>query len=116
MIFESPVNRVQDRPIKRGGRLQSVAISELFGNGKQQGDFWDIKVVDNGIGMDEKRVKEVMHKPASVEGLGIGLQNVASRTTGFFGDEASFVIESALGVGTTAYFSIPTTAELADIS
>jgi len=67
----------------------------------------EVCVTDNGQGMSTDRLEEIKHHPATAEGLGIALQNVQSRTRGFYGEDAAFTIESQPMVGTSICFQIP---------
>ena len=69
--------------------------------------FCEVCVSDDGQGMSAERLYEVSHRPVSSEGLGIALQNVQSRTRGFYGKDAIFSIESHPAVGTSVCFHIP---------
>ena len=62
-----------------------------------------IRVIDDGIGMDEDAVARIMN-PESSSGLGIAVKNVHDRILGYFGDESRMDIESVLGEGTTVTF------------
>ena len=84
-----------------GSRLQVKVTA------KCEGAYCKICVSDDGQGMTTKRLKEVTHHPVSSEGLGIALQNVQSRTRGFYGEDAAFSIESKPKVGTSVRFQIP---------
>ncbi|MCL2655178.1 MAG: histidine kinase [Coriobacteriia bacterium] len=84
-----------------GSRLQ-VRVSAECG-----GQYCEVRVADNGRGMSVNRLEEVTQHPAAAEGLGIALQNVRSRTRGFYGEDALFSIESQPEVGTTISFRIP---------
>ncbi|MEO1780487.1 sensor histidine kinase [Enterococcus diestrammenae] len=61
-----------------------------------------IRVVDNGLGMDEAtlaRVRQELHTPP-VEGRHIGLYNVDQRIKSFYGAEYGLTIDSVIGEGT----------------
>ncbi|MCL2331942.1 MAG: histidine kinase [Actinomycetia bacterium] len=74
---------------------------------KCEGSRCEVRISDNGRGMSDLRLQEVLRHPDSAEGLGIALQNVRSRTRGFYGDEALFSVESKPLVGTSICFQIP---------
>ncbi len=80
-------------------------------NAKCVGPRCEVCVSDNGRGMSSSRLQEVTSHPDSAEGLGIALQNVRSRTRGFYGDDAVFSIESEPAAGTSVCFKIPLVAE-----
>jgi len=74
---------------------------------KYDGHYCEVCVSDNGQGMSPDRLEEVVHHPTSTDGLGIALQNVQSRTRGFYGEDSAFTIDSQATVGTTVCFRIP---------
>ena len=70
-----------------------------------EGDNVVIRVIDDGAGMDEETLSNILH-PTSSRGLGIAVKNVQDRMRGYFGPEAHMDIESVLGEGTTVTFSL----------
>ncbi|MCL2882345.1 MAG: histidine kinase [Coriobacteriia bacterium] len=84
-----------------GSRLQVTVTA------KCTEQFCRVCVIDNGQGMSTARLEEIESHPATAEGLGIALQNVRSRTRGFYGEDAAFTIESKPTVGTSICFQIP---------
>ena len=64
------------------------------------GDRLVIRVNDNGVGMSEETLANIMH-PESSTGAGIAVKNVYDRIQGFFGPESDMRVESELGKGTT---------------
>ena len=67
--------------------------------GEMDGDDVYLHVSDDGIGMSEDAVRNIMN-PKSQTGLGIAVKNVNDRLRGYYGEEAYMKIESELGVGT----------------
>lgn len=66
---------------------------------EMEGDNVYLHVSDDGIGMDEETVRNIMN-PQSQTGLGIAVKNVNDRLRGYYGEEAYMNIESELGKGT----------------
>jgi two-component system LytT family sensor kinase len=62
-----------------------------------------VEVVDNGMGFPDNR------RPESLES-GIGIRNVRERLKALYGQEFSFVIDSAPGKGTAIRLEIPEVA------
>ncbi len=62
-----------------------------------------IRVIDDGVGMSEEAVQNILH-PESSSGLGIAVKNVHDRIKGYFGPDSRMDVESELGVGTTVTF------------
>lgn len=68
-----------------------------------------IEVIDNGEGMSEQQVYDIMHKEvvSSSHGSGIGVRNVDQRLKVCFGSEYGIEIESEIDEGTTVRIKIP---------
>ena len=62
-----------------------------------------IQVIDDGVGMSEEAVANMMNKE-STTGLGIAVKNVQDRIRGYFGSGSRMVVTSELDVGTTVTF------------
>lgn len=74
----------------------------------QKGSYINITVIDNGRGIDQKRIQTLLHKAVVSEtGTGIGLYNVNRRLVMSFGEESKLHLESTINEGTKAYFTIP---------
>lgn len=72
--------------------------------------FIIINVSDNGAGMEQEKVEALLNPKASVKrstGFGIGLSYVQRMLKSQFGSNASFIIESKPGEGTTMSITIP---------
>ncbi|MBD0381825.1 cache domain-containing sensor histidine kinase [Paenibacillus sedimenti] len=68
----------------------------------------ELKVMDNGVGMSEEQLKNLMHKTRQAEpGKGFGLLNVNHRIQLYFGDLYGLQFESELEEGTTVTVRIP---------
>jgi two-component system LytT family sensor kinase len=76
------------------------------------GDDVELRVSDDGVGIDPDRVPEVL----AGAGGGIGLSNVDQRLRTTFGESYALRIESAPGQGTTAIMTVPNLAGEADQS
>ena len=68
-----------------------------------------IRVVDDGAGMTEETLRNMMN-PESSQGLGIAVKNVHDRMIGYFGPESSMSIDSKLDEGTTVTFVLKNAA------
>ena len=76
---------------------------------RRQGDAVSIQVEDNGVGMTQERIREVMTKTAQ-EDAGrphLGVRNVHDRIRLHFGEEWGLHIESAPGAGTRITLRVP---------
>lgn len=77
-----------------------------------KGGMIEIGIHDNGAGMSEDKVHEVLHQREGANrkvGMGIGLNYVKRMIESQFGDRASLQIESKLGKGTVIYLTLPIT-------
>lgn len=85
---------------KQGGSVTISAICEE--------DFLRITVADDGVGMDEDTLKQVLSREyvGSLHG-GIGLRNCLSRMEHIYGAEYTPHVESLLGKGTTIELRVP---------
>ncbi|HZD59498.1 MAG TPA: histidine kinase [Anaerolineae bacterium] len=70
------------------------------------GDDLHITVVDNGCGITEEELDQVL-KFGYGKGSGIGLSNVNERLKSLYGEDHQVKIESTVGIGTTVYVNIP---------
>ncbi|MCX7788682.1 MAG: sensor histidine kinase [Spirochaetes bacterium] len=68
-----------------------------------------IRVLDTGLGMDDRLLKELREKERKTKesGRGIGLQNVRARLRIFFDAQEEFKIYSKRGRGTLVWISLP---------
>lgn len=91
-------------------RLKKGGIVRV--RGYVSGIFVCFEIQDNGVGMPEKKLKQIMELADVPESevdksAGIGVINVYRRLKLYFGEESSFKIESEEGEGTSVKFSIP---------
>lgn len=84
----------------------SKGLIRIVGYGED--DKIILKVIDNGIGMDEETLKGIFDKSKAVEGSnGVGIHNVQTRLCLYYGAEYGLHFESTLGEGTTVTVTIP---------
>ena len=69
-----------------------------------------ITVKDNGIGISEKDIVEVI-KVGQGKNTGIGLSNVNQRLINLFGQDAGIKLDSQVGLGTSVTFTVPEEVE-----
>ncbi|MCL6471527.1 MAG: histidine kinase [Firmicutes bacterium] len=70
------------------------------------GDDMYITVVDNGCGISEEELDQVL-KFGYGKGSGIGLSNINERLKSLYGEEYQVKLESTEGAGTRVYIKIP---------
>jgi len=96
--------------------IESVHFIRI--DARQQDDFLQIIVEDNGIGIDEQKLTELNEqlklnrlaetkRATVVYGGGIGLMNVHRRIQMVYGESYGLSIESELGQGTRMIMSMP---------
>ena len=68
-----------------------------------------VSVRDDGIGMDQEKIIQVMEKNVNINKVGI--KNVNERLKLNFGDEYGLKIESKEGIGTEVILIMPFTSE-----
>ena len=84
----------------------SKGLIRIVGYG--EADRIILKVIDNGIGMDESTLQGIFDKSKAGEGKnGVGVYNVQTRIRLYYGADYGLHFESTLGEGTTATISIP---------
>jgi two-component system sensor histidine kinase YesM len=68
-----------------------------------------VEVADNGIGMEEERLRQVLDAARSdmADNGHIGIRNLHKRLELYYGGMATLGIDSSPGAGTTAGFRIP---------
>lgn len=79
----------------------------LIGELKQQVVTFTIK--DNGVGISEERIQEIMQKQAQTDQVhtGLGLMAVHQRIQHVYGAEYGVTIASTVGVGTKISIRFP---------
>jgi two-component system sensor histidine kinase YesM len=81
----------------------------------EQNDEVVISIMDDGIGMDEERIKEILHKDEKHENRGfrsIGMKNVDDRIKLFYGSNFGLHIESKVNEYTKVDIRIPNNRNL----
>ncbi|MED3553020.1 sensor histidine kinase [Cytobacillus praedii] len=80
---------------------------------KKQHAMTYVKVIDNGQGINEEKVKRIGKETIQSEsGSGLALYNVNRRLTMMFGTNSALFIKSELGKGSTIGFAIPRAEEV----
>lgn len=84
----------------------SKGLIKIVGYGEE--DRIILKIIDNGIGMDEETLKGIFDKSKDSEGKnGVGVHNVQTRIRLYYGAEYGLHFESVFGEGTTVTITIP---------
>lgn len=73
---------------------------------RKNGDACEVVVRDDGVGIEPATLERVLARGIG-SGAGVGLDNVQRRLLALFGPQHGLRIESELGKGTTARFTVP---------
>ncbi|TCS84577.1 LytS/YhcK type 5TM receptor domain-containing protein [Tepidibacillus fermentans] len=95
-----------ENAIKHG--LKGMKNGRIRINVQKQEEMVYLAVMDNGIGIDSKRIELLLNQRVrSKEGTGFGLYNVHQRLISRYGGASGLHIESEQGKGTKVWFLIP---------
>jgi len=86
------------------GILKRSNGGEIFIKITETANEIEIMVKDNGVGMEQMKIVEVLQNPLNIS-KGIGLRNTNRRLKNMYGQ--GLVIQSSIGNGTTVSFKIP---------
>lgn len=107
-------NKITIQPIIENalyhGISRMVDEGEIFVAVHKVGDDIIMKIKDNGVGMSEEQVENILKKERT-DSKGIGVKNVNDRIKIYFGDDYGIVVQSELDVGTTITIKIPAVME-----
>lgn len=90
--------------VEHGGLLEITA--------KKNEEFLELIIRDNGCGIQKDKLEAIRkvlknEQIKSIDNIGIGIQNVASRMRPFYGPQVRIVVDSQVGRGTTFTFYLP---------
>lgn len=97
IVENSVIHGLEDR--KDGGLIKIKVY--------RNGDKLIISVIDNGTGMKEEDLKEIMNNTQRENDSRIGLRNTMERIKLFYGEEYGLVIKSTEGFGTQVDIILP---------
>ena len=110
-------NKITLQPIIENALLHGinglVDEGEIRITVRSDGDDIEMRVEDNGVGMDEDQIARILRKGPS-DKSGIGIKNVNDRLRIFFGPEYGLRIESAPDEGTSVILRMPKVSEEAE--
>lgn len=92
------------------GIARMVDEGEIIITVKKVGDDILMSIRDNGAGMSEEQVENILRKELT-DSKGIGVKNVNDRIKIYFGNEYGITVESELDVGTCITIRIPAVQE-----
>lgn len=110
-VLYSPVPRFILQPLVENAIYHGlVDDGEIFVQVKKQGTCISISVQDNGRGMNEEKVMEILHEKMHKEskiGMGIGLNYVKRIIDRTYDHMATIEVETEIGKGTKVILKIP---------
>jgi len=123
-LYDCRILKLLVQPLVENAIYHGIKNKESPGtvrvSGSGEGGCILIRVKDDGVGMDEGRLRELRRRLASPQDdaaepesplHGVGVRNVQERIRLFFGEGYGLSFESSLGAGTTATIRIPRVTE-----
>jgi two-component system sensor histidine kinase YesM len=90
------------------GIKQKAELGHIQITGKKENGIIELKVIDDGVGMEPEKVKSMLAKSRlTPEGKGVGLQNVNHRIQLYFGESYGLEFDSEPEEGTAVTVRIP---------
>ncbi len=90
-------------PTAKGGEIKITA--------EKSKDIVILKIIDNGIGISDKKIKKVLdgtyESGENAKNTGIGINNASKRLKYYYGDDYGVDISAVLGEGTEITLKIP---------
>lgn len=96
-----------ENAIGHGIDVKTDGRGEIRIEGKENGDFLDFTVSDNGVGMTKTQAALILSKSSN----GYGVSNVNERIKLYYGEQYAVKIDSTPGVGTKVMLHFPKRAE-----
>ena len=96
-----------ENAIGHGIDVKTDGRGEIRIEGRENGDFLDFTVSDNGVGMTKTQAALILSKSSN----GYGVSNVNERIKLYYGEEYAVRIDSTPGVGTKIMLHFPKIAE-----
>ena len=96
-----------ENAIGHGIDVKTDGRGEIRIEGKENGDFLDFTVSDNGVGMTKTQAAMILSKSSN----GYGVSNVNERIKLYYGEQYAVKIDSTPGIGTKVMLHFPKRAE-----
>lgn len=81
--------------------------AKLYINAHKENGMLLIEVTDNGVGMNDEKVRHILSEPIGAAGGGIGLRNIVERIKLLYGDAYGVSVTSQEGFFTTVTIRLP---------
>ncbi|MBB6513766.1 two-component system sensor histidine kinase YesM [Gracilibacillus halotolerans] len=95
----------------RYGLQEMVGICKISLTGEKEAGILELRLTDNGPGMDASYLQQIKQGNYEPKGTGLGLRNINDRIKILFGEEYGLTINSEKGVGTFITIRIPIEGE-----
>ena len=92
-----------ENAIEHGVDVMTEGRGEVTVKCKEKGEFIELSVIDNGVGMTEEQAKTIL----TSDSKGYGVRNVNERIKLFYGAQYSLKVMSKIGEGTEVLVCIP---------
>lgn len=110
-VLRVPIAKLVLQPIVENAIYHGIKYKDSKGliriTGKLIGFDVIIQIIDNGMGMNEETLKNVLVKKCSRESKRVGVRNVHNRLQLYYGKNYGLRYDSKLGEGTTVSIVIP---------
>jgi len=112
-IFECKIIKLILQPLVENSLYHGLKYKEGQGHikitGYRQGDKLIIKVMDDGAGIREEKLKQIFSEgnESHHKYNGVGMRNIQSRIKLYYGEAFGLQVESEEGAGTTITVTIP---------
>ena len=92
-----------ENAIEHGVDVMTEGRGKVTVKCKEKGEFIELSVIDNGVGMTEEQAKTIL----TSDSKGYGVRNVNERIKLFYGAQYSLKVMSKIGEGTEVLVCIP---------
>ncbi len=110
-VMDFPIIRNLLQPVVENAVMHGINGLDSGGrimlSGKRTEDTIMLTIEDNGVGMPEEKVQQLLNGEHKSKFGGYGIKNVQKRIRLFYGSDSALQIISAPGKGTTAVITIP---------
>lgn len=119
-ILQYKIVKLVLQPLVENALYHGLKYKEGCGNiqitGYRAGESIILKVMDDGIGMDEDELAHVFERKQKKNGKhnGVGLGNIQNRLKLYYGDPYGITIDSEKGYGTTITIVVPICTEVSE--
>ncbi len=114
-VLKAEIPRLSIQPIVENalnhGLRNSRNAKEVRIRAKAEGEMMEIIVEDNGVGMPEEKIRELLDTKTAEDTKSIGIYNIHMRMKMFYGEEYGIAITSKEGEGTCVKLRMPQKAQ-----